>query len=67
VGDKSPILKHIGSIERFEQMMLEGVAQKRICEYDGPLLVKAVRRWVTGTHHIHVGNVSESFALEQHT
>jgi hypothetical protein len=47
-GNKSPILKVIGTVEAFEEHTIALVASGHVCPLDGPFLVKCVRKWVSG-------------------
>jgi hypothetical protein len=55
-----PLLRRIGSLERFEQGIADAVAEGTMCPVDGPFIAKCVRKWVTGTAHVQYGNVVDS-------
>jgi len=50
-GNKSPILRIIGSVEEFEARINAQVAAGQMCPIDGPFLAKCVRKWATGQVH----------------
>ena len=48
-SQSSHFLQYIGSLEKWETDIKTAIAEGRMCNHDGPMLIQVMHRWVNET------------------